>query len=242
MHRALHTSRFVQGGNILFLILLAVVLFAALAYAVTNSMRGGGKSASAEKDRADASVILQRATMIETAFNRAIMTGGYKDYEIEFGYSSPYLNPNCTSAGCRILDPTTGQVEGTIYLPISMKNPVYPGSSLGMRPLMSAVQGVGTSLPDIILLVEGIRPGICKAINEMLGIAGMPMYSDATPGVAFKYYADTPPAGGFPTTTSAIGEEPMAAALVGQRTGCGCYQADCGNAYDSRFYHVVYAR
>lgn len=242
MQQALPIRRFKQRGNILFLILLAVVLFAALAYAVTNSLRGGGNNANPEKDKADASVILQRVSMIESAFNRATLTGGYKDYEIELGYFPPYLNPNCTSAGCRILDPTTGMVEGTVYLPISMKNPLYPGNSILLRPLLSAVQGVGTSLPDVILLVEGIRPGICKTINDMVGITGSPMYSDATPGVAFKYYSDTPPAGAFPTTTSAIGEEPQATALVGQRTGCGCYTPDCSNNYDARFYHVIYAR
>lgn len=47
-----------QRGNVLFLILLAVVLFAALNYAVTSSMSGGGKNASDERYRLLASQLI----------------------------------------------------------------------------------------------------------------------------------------------------------------------------------------
>ena len=67
-----------QRGNILFLILLAVVLFAALSYAVTSSTQGGGRNASAERMSLDASQIIGDVGRWRTAMARLKMVDGYK--------------------------------------------------------------------------------------------------------------------------------------------------------------------
>ena len=50
-----------EEGNVLFLILIAVVLFAALSYAVTSSTRSGGGSVSKDKAKSYAAAIVQHA-------------------------------------------------------------------------------------------------------------------------------------------------------------------------------------
>lgn len=67
-----------QRGNILFLILLAVVLFAALAYAVTSSLRAGGKDASSETIQAGAAAISQYVALLRSEVNRMMLINGCK--------------------------------------------------------------------------------------------------------------------------------------------------------------------
>lgn len=98
-------------GNILFLILLAVVLFAALAYAVTSSMRGGGRDASSEKVETVAAQIVQEATMIQQTVARLRLVNDCKDSQISFYAPSQtvYQNNNAPSSNkCHVFDPAGG--------------------------------------------------------------------------------------------------------------------------------------
>ena len=69
-----------QKGNVLFLILIAVALFAALSYAVTQSSRSGG-DASRETNILNAAQLTQYPTSIRTAVLRLVIDG-YQDTNI----------------------------------------------------------------------------------------------------------------------------------------------------------------
>jgi hypothetical protein len=64
-----------NSGNVLFLILIAVALFAALSYAVTTSSRGGGASATKEEDALQAAQITQLGASLKSAVLRESMIG-----------------------------------------------------------------------------------------------------------------------------------------------------------------------
>lgn len=97
-----------RRGNILFLILLAVVLFAALAYAVTSSMRGGGKDVSDEKMQAMSSSIMQYGNLLANAIGRMMLVNDCKDTQISFELPSG-ANPNPSApATCKVFDPEGG--------------------------------------------------------------------------------------------------------------------------------------
>jgi len=71
-------------GNILFLILLAVVLFAALSYAVTSSMRGGGRDASSENLQAGAAAISQYVALLRIEVQRLMLMNDCKVENIDW--------------------------------------------------------------------------------------------------------------------------------------------------------------
>lgn len=70
-----------QNGNVLFLILIAVVLFSALAFAVTRSSRTSG-DANSEIAKLGASAAYDLFAQIDSAFTRLQVVNGCSDAEI----------------------------------------------------------------------------------------------------------------------------------------------------------------
>ena len=64
------SSEYAQSGNVLFMILIAVALFAALSYAVTSSSRSGGNNASRESLQIEGAQIAQYVTGIQNSIMR----------------------------------------------------------------------------------------------------------------------------------------------------------------------------
>jgi hypothetical protein len=80
-------SRVSERGNVLFMILIAVALFAALSYAVTSSSRSGNSDVSGEKASVVASQVVQQMNAIKSGVDRLRYSVGCKDSDIDF-YSS----------------------------------------------------------------------------------------------------------------------------------------------------------
>ena len=64
-----------ERGNVLFLILIAVALFAALSYAVTQSTRSGSGDASGETNLISSAQLTQYPAGIRTSIVRMIIAG-----------------------------------------------------------------------------------------------------------------------------------------------------------------------
>lgn len=81
-----------QQGNVLFLILIAVALFAALSYAVTSSTRAGGGNANNEKTNLQISQMHQYAAALNGAAQRLQVINKCDETELNF-YSTLFTNP-----------------------------------------------------------------------------------------------------------------------------------------------------
>ena len=74
MSQEITSQRKSESGNVLFLILIAVALFAALSYAVTQSSRSGSSDASSEKSLVSSSVLTEYPAGVRTAIMRMIVS------------------------------------------------------------------------------------------------------------------------------------------------------------------------
>lgn len=160
-------------GNALFLILIAVALFAALSYAVTNSGRGGG---GIDREEADimAANILNYFAIIQAEAIKLKSVYGVAEYNINFGNDNSHHtsggaigpvvsnNPNCTPvlSECSIFSERGGNVPSRAFydaavIPIPTANGHnVPGE---FRIRNNFVEDVGTATePELILMISGI--------------------------------------------------------------------------------------
>lgn len=181
-----------EQGNVLFLILIAVALFAALSYAVTKSTSGGGAGGSREKDRLIASELMQQVAGIQFASQR-LAINGVGASNMKFGYTGVRSkHPAMTDAnlqtfwdaayGLISVDPSTqlfhadGGGAAIPYPPQSVCSDGICGFSMGgMFTIIDTGEGLGVSgrgtvAPDVIMLLGPVRPEICNSINDSLGI------------------------------------------------------------------------
>lgn len=155
------------SGNALFLILIAVALFAALSYAVTNSGRGGG-GVDKERLMLDASQMVQYAGTVRNAVQRMVLFG-VDPADLNFFYNS-----NDETA---VFFPSGGAIT-------KLDAPANPG--LNSTPnyiffILSdnrALEGINTPAPDVIMYISlannAAGLALCNAINDLLDIDPMP--------------------------------------------------------------------
>lgn len=228
-----------EKGNVLFLILIAVALFAALSYAVTSSSRSGGGDASDETSLVKSAQITQYPSSVRTSIIRMMVSSGVDATDLEFNPPSDFAN--CTGA------PTT--YNQCVFHPagggasmITMSTDVMAGASAGIWYFTGnyEIQDIGTSVAadpdgnDIIAFLPGISNGVCNRINEELGISGDTTSAanwDVTPAAQQMDDGYT-----IPNETDVIGDADTVG-LVGQAFGCLT-----DSAGENIYYHVLIER
>ena len=247
-----------ETGNALFLILIAVALFAALSYAVTNSGRGGG---SIDKEQASiaAAQVVQYAGQIEQAINRLRIINGCSDTEISFHFDSDgdgtletdgsddYYNP-ISSTDCYVfhsdgaglvyqaaksewLVPQAGLTNDNGYGE-SVFSGVFSVDDIG-----SDCSGTEESCRELSIYVPHLSKSICDVINKSLDITSS-YVNEAIAGFegggVTDYFNGT--YGVAANSTTVIGDQDTV--FSGKTSGCLYRNWHPGYAY----YHVLIAR
>ena len=170
-----------QRGNALFLILIAVALFAALSYAVTQSGRGGG-GIDREQQSLDVSQLQAALQGFGQAMDRMRLLNRLSDVQPSFQsarlpawYNAYFANPNCTNASCELFSAEGG---GATYVmpPANIVNrcrdtcPQFGGSHhLWSFSGNVASPGSGTAAGDLLATLR-VDQQTCMAVNRAAGI------------------------------------------------------------------------
>lgn len=237
------SERTTERGNVLFLILIAVALFAALSYAVTQSSRSGGGDANSEKSLVSSSALTQYPAGIRTSIVRMIVSNGVSVDELLFDDPSNFSNLA-----------TPAQKKTGVFYPTTGGGATY---SLGAADMMASgsygtwvfsskfqVQNIGISAVDgsgneIIAFLPGITKSLCIKMDQQLGIAAT---SDAPTGeiaTTVTVAADNMDTAhvGIPTSVTATIGSTASSPLLGQPFGC----MKSGNG-TYIYYHVLVER
>lgn len=165
-----------ENGGVFFYILLAIILLAALTYAVSQNNRGNTKLLTDEQARVAATEIIEYGNTVAAAVQK-LRLRGCSDLEISFenNVTSTSNYNNSTSPidnSCHVFDIVGGNVNYTKPNP-SFFNARYSGSSFYQELIFVGgyrVIGVGTNDTDLIILIPFLNKQTCDAINNQLNL------------------------------------------------------------------------
>lgn len=169
----------------MFIVLLAVALFAALSYAVTRSNRGSQNMLTAEEANIIASEIVQYGDSLRPVIDKMLLLNGVLDTDSPAGSGILFALPgvDTTYPTRELFEPTGGNAPYMTPPPqacLSTCAYTFTGQIL--------VTGVGSGTNyDLSMILASVPLQVCQMINVVLGLG--------TP-------ASTPPSGGALTVTA----------------------------------------
>lgn len=229
-------TRDAERGNVLFLILIAVALFAALSYAVTTGSRSGGNDGSSETNLIDSAQVIQFPAGVGNSIVRMLIAGTSVD-ELRFNMPSEFDDLDTPSIG--VFHPSGG---GAIY--IAAPPGVMASDTAGVWSFNGDMEipDIGTNGVDgndIIAFLAGIKQSICKKINEEHGLGTtIPVLNGDRSGDYTKRMIDDGTTDYILPTTDMPDIDDGSATFEGQPFGC--FQNAGGGDYV--YYHVVVER
>lgn len=238
-----------ESGNVIFYILIAVGLLAALSYTVAQSSRGTVSNLTREQAALNASEIIEYGNTLSQAVSQ-LRLRGYTPQEISFGNAviSGYYNANCTESGCKVFHVNGGAVHYIAPKTEWLDSTKSAGLRYGELYFHGAahIEGAGTGDDDLILFVPYLKKEICMAINAKLGLTpasdDVPSESHGPFAVNMKFTGSFPDASDRKVSGDATTGEPDI--LLGKSAGCteasGTSSTPAVGTY--HYFHLLSAR
>lgn len=169
-----------SSGNILFIILIAIVLFAMLGSVVMNGNTTTNKI-SEDKAKLYAQDIISYANTLESAVQTMLSKGVYEtdlcfDYDAYPGGNADYEHAGCADEKNRVFSPNGGGVHymtpASRYLDSSYSGENRYGLyTIGGNTYVDDIPlGASVNSGELILFLPALKKDICEAINNALNL------------------------------------------------------------------------
>lgn len=166
-----------QTGSALFMILMAVALFAALAFTFSRGLQQGSQSLSDRQAELAATDIIAFASRVERVTSRILQN--HSETLLSFdGINGTYSTPACTADDCKVFAAEGGGLA-PVYPMVEWLSPASSGEIFYRTWFFTArfcVPQVGTdacagsSGTDLVMMLPYIRKTLCEKINQKIGI------------------------------------------------------------------------
>ncbi|MCF8495753.1 MAG: hypothetical protein K9G62_03700 [Alphaproteobacteria bacterium] len=235
----MHSSRPSEHGNVLWFILAAVALLAALTMVISRSGTTVDQAGDVEQARIRAGQIMRYAEGLKSAVQEMNLRG-VSENDISFestATGSDYQNPNCTVDSCKVFavggggqtykTPPAGANDGSAWIFTGANN---VGTAAG--PLGTTAARTGN---DLLMLMPNVKSALCIQINRDLSV-GTPgtLPSDAT-GISTDEFTGT-----YAASLTLIDGDPTPFEL--DRKPAGCFTDTAANPAVTYFYYVLLPR
>lgn len=219
-----------ERGNILFMVLIAIALIAALTIAIQQSNNGEGANINPEALAIRVSEVQRTAAELSRAINY-IMQNGPSEEDIRFAIPTN----SATEYGAITTTPqwqvfhANGGAANYRQPPAGIQLSAAPWEFYGT----TAIPGVATSRADLIAVLPNVTQAFCERVNKVNGQTNAQPSEDgagcinglASERFGTAFYNDTPNT----LNTASFTKLPAMQACV-----------SCSGTY--HFYHVLYAR
>lgn len=174
-----------ERGSGFLMILTAIVLFAALSYAISRQS-GGTKGLSEERQKLGASEIIDAGTRFADTVSRLRLKGiSSTGISFENTVVSGYTNGGCSSDSCKVFAFDGGGLDWE--MPVAGVN---GGEDWGFSGSVSLTDA-GTSDPDLLAVFPDISLDVCSRLNVLLGLHDAVTSPPLIPAATFDKFTGT---------------------------------------------------
>lgn len=164
----LQHSRTPQRGNIFFIILMGILLFAAVSTAIVRS-GSSGVTAKTERSAQLAQQIMRYAGEVRDGVDRLYVNNKVSEANIRFSH------PRLAAAYGDMSQFTYNQVFAEEGGGVPFMDVPYNAQTTNSNNWeffsTSDIPQVGTTAPDLVIVAPNLKEAVCRKINETLGYA-----------------------------------------------------------------------